>query len=259
VIPDLEVQPCGRTGRTGDALRTDPRSAVCLKVEDKTLIWSQPLPDGRPAVWKLYRHRRSPWSDRCALRTCRAQREFLGLCHLDSHGVACSQPLFWATGRNRDTGHYELLVTREVPKSLDMQTRMAERLRRPPLDLAPMFALVAAQHRAGLFHGALLARNILLSGGAFFLIDLPRCRVFPRPLAGTLPGLFDLRLLMQSLTRFAPDEDLVRGLAGYPNLPQPAAAWVADLRARPWTNRRVKARYLLCCLQAACARARGAG
>lgn len=249
MTPAIEVHPRGRTGRHSSALVADPAAGTLIKEERKTVVWRQTLPDGTPAVLKLYRHRKPSLLERAGLYTGRAEREFRALCHLEDHGVACSAPLFWAVGETPDTGRYELLATREVPGALDVRDWLDRHAGKQPLDLVPLFALAAAMHRTGLQHGAFLGRNVLLAGHDFFIIDLPRSQRFGRSIEGRGPGLFDLKVFIQSLTPYLPDEALVPGLSGYPRLPVPAKDLVRAMRPQPLNNRRLNGLHAVYTLQ----------
>ncbi len=248
------MQLRGRGGPTGETLRADPAAGVLIKEERKTVVWRQALPDGTRAVLKLYRHRKPTWLERRGLYTGRAEREFCALVHLDDHRVACSAPLFWARGETAELGRYELLATREVPGAMDLHDRLKQGVDKNALDLTGLFALIAALHRSGLQHGALLGRNVLLAGNDYFLIDLPRSQRFGRSIEGLGPGLFDLHVLVQSLTPFLSDEVLIHGLAGYPRLPVPAADLVHAMRPQPLNNRRLNVLHAVYTLQSGVSR-----
>ena len=235
----LAIQPIGVNGPRPESWILNPAKGVLIKEERKTVVWRQILPDGTPAVLKLYRHRHPSWLQRRGWERGRAQREFDALRLMESRGIACSPPLFWATGQTVTTGQFELLASREVPGACDLAAWLGEHPAGMCPDLAPLFALIAKLHRAGLQHGALLDRNILVTGSSFHLIDMPRSRYFVRSIAGRSPGWFDLRLLVQSLSTHCSDEALVAGLAGYPLPPMDARMLVQTMRPRPLTNRRL--------------------
>lgn len=249
MTPALLLQPCGRTGLNSQPITADPAAGVLIKEERKTVVWRQTLPDGTPSVLKLYRHRKPTWLERRGFYTGRAEREFRALCHLEDHRVACSLPLFWAVGETPETGRYELLATREVAGAVDVRDWLGSEAGKTPLDWTPLFALAAAMHRTGLQHGALLARNVLLAGQHFHLIDLPRSQRFGRSIEGLDAGLFDLKVLLQSLTPFLPDAPLVAGLTGYPRLSVQAEELVKTMRAQPLNNRRLNTLHAVYTLQ----------
>lgn len=254
MMPALDILPRDSRGTTGPALKADPAAGSLIKEERKTVVWRQTLPDGIPAVWKLYRHRKPSFLERRGWYTGRAEREFRALGHARDHGVACSEPLFWATGASDATGIYELLVTREVVGATDLKDWLDRHRGETPPDLQPLFALAAALHRTGLQHGALLARNILLAGREFHLIDFPRCQRFGRSIEGRPAGWFDLKVLVQSLVPYLPDGPLVEGLGGYPLRPGPAGDLVRAMRPQPLNNRRLNALHAVYTLQSAWSR-----
>ena len=234
---ELGVQPQGERGAAGPEVHARPAADNLIKEEPRTLVWRQPLPDGQPAVWKLYRHCKVGLPQRCGCYRCRGQREYEALRHLERQGLPCSRAAFWACGTEARVGAYSLLVTHEVPQACNFQNWLdASQSNYSPL-LQPLFQLVAAMHRSGLQHGAMLERNILHTPAGFHLIDLPQARLFRRSIEGRHAGWFDLTLLVHSLTRHLDDEVLISGLAGYPRLPRPARAFVQRVRAEPWSRR----------------------
>lgn len=239
MTPALDIQPRTRTGGPSAVLRADPSAGNLIKEERKTVVWRQSLPDGTPAVMKLYRHRKPSWLERRGWYTGRAEREYRALCHAADHGVACSEPLFWAVGETGATGKYELLATREVAGASDMKDWLDQHPGAMPPNLNSLFALIATLHRSGLQHGALLARNTLLAGHAYALIDFPRSQHFGQSIEGRPAGWFDLKVLLQSLTPYLPDAPLVEGLAGYPRLPCSGETLVKSMRRQPLNNRRL--------------------
>ena len=235
----LELEPRHANGTVGARLLVDTAQGELIKEERRTVVWRQRLPDGTPSVIKLYRHRKPSWLQRHGWERGRAQREFEALDYLDRQGLACSAPLFWAHGTTPKTGLYDLLATREVPGALDLNMCLKQPEGAKRLDLAPLFALVAAMHRLGLQHGALQDRNVLLAGDAYYLIDLPRSHRFHHSIEGRKCGLFDVRLLLQSLARYLPDQQLADGLAGYARLPMSPQRLIRAIREKPMNNRRL--------------------
>lgn len=236
----LVIQPIGVNGPRPESWILNPASGGLIKEERKTVVWRQIPPDGTPSrLLKLYRHRHPSWLQRRGWERGRAQREFDALRLVESHGIACSPPPVLGHWANRNHGQYELLASREVPGACDLAAWLEEHPGGTCPNLTPLFALIAKLHHAGLQHGALLDRNILVAGANFHLIDMPRSRYFVRSIAGRSPGWFDLRLLVQSLSTHCSDEVLVAGLAGYPLPPMDAWALVRAMRPRPLTNRRL--------------------
>ena len=227
-----------------DALGTGPGQTL-IKAEFGTLVWSEPLSDGARAIMKLYRRR--PFYD--PLRRCfvqyRAEREFKVLSHLVRHGIPCSEPLSWSHGRRDPHGLYELLVTREVAGA----TALDKLLQRPGAvtDLSPLLRLVRRMHDAGVSHGGMAPRNILVSftearAPAFHVIDMAYSRIFPRGIAGTRMATFDLLDLMYRIGPHFPAERCRAWLADY-GLDEPAVQRLMNglgryRPRRPWSHLR---------------------
>ncbi len=233
MIPAVDIQPRGLHGLARETVHLDPSKGSIIKQEEDAFVWRQKLADGTPAVIKMYFNRKMLWLKKTRFYTGRAEREFRILCHAHAHHIGCSPPLFWAIGKTNEGRTYELLATREIPDACDLRKWITDHYNKASLDLAPLFDLVARLHRAGIMHGALLARNILIADGHFLLIDLPRSQQFGRSIEGRAAGMFDIELLIANLTRHMDDQRLTAGLTGYPSLPRPAADIVKKARHRP--------------------------
>ncbi|MBX3702645.1 MAG: hypothetical protein KF822_02595 [Steroidobacteraceae bacterium] len=237
------------------------------KAETGTLVWSEPLPSGGNAVVKLYRRR--PLLDPIRRRFIpyRVEREYGLLRRLYEHGVACPEALAWSHGRSRVHGRFERLDTREVEGAVpltDLPGGPAS------LELAPLFAQVRRMHAAGVAHGALYARNVLVArtpgpGPQFFLIDLAHGRAFTRDIAGSHPGDYDLLDLLLSLKRQGAIDAAVEWLAAYGLTPDAARSLLKRLERhrneRPWRHfRRIEtdSRALLAALGSGASRASAA-
>jgi hypothetical protein len=117
-------------------------------------------------------------------------------------------------------GWGELLATQWLPNSRPLEdVLVADPEAGRKLDLAPLWSTVGRLHDAGLRHGTLLARNVLIRGEPdaleFFLLDLPRFHRFPYGIRGTRMARFDLLFLANTLLRALPPDDLPRWLAAY--------------------------------------------
>jgi len=232
VTPAFEVQTRGINGLTGNVFRADPAAGKIIKDEPKTVVWRQTLPDGTPAVLKVYLYRTFMRIKQLGWCTSRSEREFRAMYLSEQHHVPCSSPLFWAMGRNDSGVTYELLATREITGATDLKAWLIENRDKHALDLKPLFTLIASLHRAGIQHGALLARNILYARNEFHLIDYPRSHIYGKSIEGRHAGCFDLKLLLQNLTRYVPDLVLVDGLAGYPKLPGSAEHFLQTYKSK---------------------------
>ncbi|HXV40496.1 MAG TPA: lipopolysaccharide kinase InaA family protein [Steroidobacteraceae bacterium] len=233
------------------------------KAETGTLIWSEPWPEGGNAVVKLYRRRAFLDPLRRSLVAYRVQREYRLLRRLREHGVACPEPLAWSHGRSRGHGRFERLDTREIEGAVPL----ADLFGAPGCpDLSPLFALARRMHAAGVAHGALYARNVLVTrppgaGAQYHLIDLAHGRAFARDIAGSPPADYDLLDLLSSLRRLAPLDAPGEWLAAYGLAPAAARPLLQRLahhrNERPWRHfRRIAtdARAMLDALRPAASR-----
>lgn len=189
------------------------------KAEARTLVWTDPLPDGGRAVIKMYRRRGLLDPLRHWFVPYRAEREYRLLARLWNCGVPCAQPLSWSHATNRRHGHHEQLVTREIPDAVPLRELL--RQRSPAVaDLTPLFAIARQMHACGVAHGALYAANVLVSGPStpgpqYHVIDLAHGALFSRSLVGTRPGDFDVLDLLRSIERVAPIDRCPHWLRGY--------------------------------------------
>ena len=230
----LRVNPrVARSGR-GAVVELHPAAGVTLKEEPGTLIWRERLPDGTEAVIKFYRRGLLAWC-RCRLTAFRTWNEFRALRQLESLGERCTPPLFWGHGHFGRHGWGELLAMRWLPGCRPLDEVLAadpEAARK--LDLTPLFSEVGRLHDAGVHHGTLLARNVLVRGEGdvreFVLLDLPRFHRFPHGLRGTRMARYDLMFMATTLLRALPASELPHWLAAYGMSDDQAARFVADLR-----------------------------
>jgi O-antigen ligase len=196
-----------------------------IKSERRTVLWAQELAGGTPAVLKLYRRRGLVGAVRARLLRARVEREFRALELLRSHGVPCPEPLFWTLGHSARHGFWELMATREIPAAVSLAKLVPEGAtvaRR--VDFRKLFGMAHQMHRAGLFHGALFASNILVGpeeeGSPLYLTDASRSILFPTSIVGTRMALFDLLDLCEILLR---NFDCAEALDAYPMDPAFAA------------------------------------
>jgi hypothetical protein len=230
----LRVNPRFTRAGHGAALELHPAGGAILKQEPGTLIWRERLSDGTEAVLKLYRRGFLAWC-RCRLSAFRTWNEFRALRQLESLGERCTPPLFWGHGRFGSHGWGELLATRWLPDSRPLEdVLVADPEAGRKLDLAPLWSTVGRLHDAGLRHGTLLARNVLIRGEPdaleFFLLDLPRFHRFPYGIRGTRMARYDLMFLAHTLLRALPPNDLPRWLAAYGMNDDEQAEFRANLR-----------------------------
>jgi len=215
----LRVCPRFDRGGHGAVVELHPGNGVTLKEEPGLLIWREHLADGSEAVIKLYRRGLLAWC-RCRLTSFRTWNEFRALRQLESLGERCTPPLFWSHGHFGRYGWGEMLTTQWLPDARPLADVLAsdpERARK--LDLAPLWSIAGRLHDAGLHHGTLLSRNVLVRGEAaaleFILLDLPRFHRFPHGIRGTRMARYDLLFLANTLLRALPADDLPRWLSAY--------------------------------------------
>jgi hypothetical protein len=167
-----------------------------LKAEPRTLIWQARLGDGSRAVLKMYRHRRLFEVPPLHLGKLRVCREYDALSRLWSRRIACTEPLFWALGRDPVHGRFELLASREIEAAVELRSWIGsagEDARSSALHAA--FRSVRAMHASGVRHGGLSFKNLLVvpaDAGPVFLADFARSVLFPSDIAGTRMAWFDL-------------------------------------------------------------------
>lgn len=181
-----------------------PPGAAIIKDEDRTLIWSQTLPDGDRVVAKMYRHRNliDFWRER--LFRFRVQREFETLERMVRHEVPCSEPVFWTYGRSPENGRYEILVTHEIADPTPVRELiLSGRDHTSGLDLWPLFQGVRRMHTAGVYHGALNTRNVLLAAGHYYIIDSPRSLLYRGSIEGQFAAWADMLCLCHNLCYFS--------------------------------------------------------
>ena len=177
------------------------------------------LADGRQVAVKMYRRRLLV---RCrSLGTCfRVQREFDGLSQLEKLGIPCSVPVFWCHGTFGPYGWAEILVTEWVAQSQSLRDLLVTRSEASrSLDLSPLFADMAMMHGAGLHHGVLRTKNILVKdypeSPVFVFIDLPRFHRFPRDIRGKRMARYDLMCLCERLLPYFPEDKVLSWLSAY--------------------------------------------
>ena len=215
-----------------------PPAGAFLKRERRTWIWAEDGPDGTRRVVKLYRHRSRFAEHREEVLGFRVEREHRHLKHLQSVGVPCTEALAWSHGYSRAHGWHEALITREVPGACPLDRYLQER--GTEVELAPLFRTIRQMHESGFCHQTLYARNVLVGSGfpegeRFFIMDVPRARIFPGSIVGTPGALADLRdlfvdLAMAGITRTAVPWRIY-GLESQ-DLEQVTRPWESDPRTR---------------------------
>jgi hypothetical protein len=196
----------GRLPGPGERLALTIQDSL-IKEERRTLVWLDQMGTVVPAVIKMYRRHGFVSELRKRIFTYRVKREFEALKHLCSAGIPVSDPLFWGVGRSPDHGRFEILGTKYIPDSVNLQ----ELITQAPgpdysiPDFEPLAQLVRRMHAAGVWHGALYARNVQCrkeeNGWSFHLIDFPRAFLFRHDLGPTHMAHYELLTLFNFLSQ----------------------------------------------------------
>lgn len=215
----LHVFPRGNRLPEDIPVELNPQKGELIKHEPVTLIWREVLANGRQAVVKLYRRGLSVW---CGSRIYgfRVRREFDGLSLLEKFGIPCSVPLFWCHGRFGFHGWGEMLVTEWVAQSQSLRDLLVNRPEvSGVLGLSPLFADLARMHGAGLHHGMLRTRNVLVKNDidkpVFVFIDMPRFHYYMRDIRGTRMASYDLMSLCEGLLPHFREDQVMSWLSAY--------------------------------------------
>ena len=217
-----------------------------IKAESKSLIWSEPLPDGGRSVVKMYRRRGLLDPLRRLAVPYRAEREFGLLARLRASGIPCPEPIRWTHGNEKRHGRFEILVTREIPCTVPL-TSLLKRARSAVPDLAPLFRLARRMHENGVAHGAFYPPNILVTvptgnSPQYHLIDLAHGCHFRKDIVGSRPATYDVLDMLRGIERLMPLHECPRWLAGYGDGPDGTWRFLKKLEGhrleRPWRHLR---------------------
>lgn len=171
-----------------------------IKARKNVMIWAADAGEEGSVVCKLYHHRGPvSWAREHWFRF-RVQREYDALAHLHGRGVPCSPPLYWSKGRASQYGQrFELLVTRELPGVVPLRSWLQETENDEAMPcLRRACRLIRQMHEAGVHHGAMYLRNILIdtressAEAPLYLIDMPKAVVLSKSLVGSRLARIDL-------------------------------------------------------------------
>lgn len=213
-----------------------------IRLDVGHFIWKDRLEDGTAAVFKMYWGRGIGAWLRAHAGRFRVQREFDTLSRLQARGVPCSRPLFWSKGASASYGNrFELLVTEEIPAAVPLH-QWLERIdpARAGEELHKACALIRRMHAAGVHHGAMHPRNILVSApeageagtSTPFIIDVPKAVVLSGDIAGSPLADIDLMDFAAKVSERADREAVIAGLQGYGMSATEAEAFMHSLRRR---------------------------
>lgn len=196
----------------------DLADTKCIKRERRTVIWRTALADGRAVAVKMYRRGRFD-RYRGLLAGFRVEREFDGLSHLEALGIPCSPPVFWSHGHFGSYGWCEMVVTEWVDQSQTLKELLPRLSNGDTPDLSPLFRDLAKMHSAGVHHGMLRIRNVLIrnypDNPTFVLIDMPRFHRFPGDIRGSRMAHYDLKCLCEGLFPYFSDDVPLSWLSAY--------------------------------------------
>ena len=149
----------------------------------------------------------------------RVKREYHALRFLENKGIPCSRPQFWTYGNCPELGgRWETLATVMVPNAVPLHHWLATAKRPELLNcLQAVFRRIRDMHEAGMHHGALYTRNILLDNSNLspYLIDLPRAEIFPGSIIGSRPAWIDLLNFCHQLRPLLAEDELGDLLKSY--------------------------------------------
>src|SRR3989339_10032 len=192
-----------------------------IAADRKTLIWAQHLDGNVPTVIKMYRHRGLLDWQREQFSRFRVQREFDSLSFLVAKDIPCSKPLFWSFGCSSCFGYYEILATREIENITPLDQLIFNN--KPEVTKPSLFAsyrLVRCMHQSGCYHGAMSARNILITHNnlkkpSAYIIDMPKAILFPYDITSTRMAWMDLYLLTTKIIKYMDMNECIAVLKEY--------------------------------------------
>jgi len=132
----------------------------------------------------------------------RARREYRTLARLRDEGIDCGEPMFWATGRSKEHGLFEVVATREIPDAVTLADELPRLDPEARVDvLGRLFESLARMHRAGVWHGVFFVRNVLLGNDRRVprIIDLEKSVCFASDIRGSRMADYDLLCAVTSL------------------------------------------------------------
>jgi len=193
-----------------------------LALNKDTMVWRE-VNQNPVVVRKLY-YGRGPiswWREH--LFAFRVEREYQALSYLAERGVPCSEPIEWTRGVDPYLGHrYEVLSTKEIPNAVTFESMWRDEelgLEGKLPVLKQCLQLIRQVHEAGLYHGALYIRNVMVQqtaeGWQPFIIDTPKAVRCYKSLVGDNLARIDLCHFLKPLLAKLTNEQLLEILAAY--------------------------------------------
>jgi len=191
-----------------------------LKQEHKTLLWEQNVQDVE-AVIKVYCHRSflTRWREKTF--QFRVEREFEALSKLYRVNIPTSQPLFWGYGNCAQFGRIEALAMRKIPNVIPLKEFLQKVDKKTdPLKFEILFQHIRQMHEAGIYHGALSPKNILVTASpatlpTFYIIDMAQSILFSKAITGAKFAWYDLLNIARGLKFYCQHVDIPPLLAHY--------------------------------------------
>ena len=112
-----------------------------IKLEKDCILWKDFLNNGKPAIFKLYKHRGlfNYIRERCF--GFRVKREYEALEKLMLENIPCSKPISYEYGYSKTYGFYELVVTEEIQNVATLHDiiKKVNGKYKSTIDLTPLF------------------------------------------------------------------------------------------------------------------------
>lgn len=245
VPPDIDHWP---DQVNGDQRQRHTAHYDVLAVSKDTLIWRDKTA-ASPTIIKLYFQRGVITWWRMHAFAFRVEREFNALRAMHDAGVPVSVPVAWSKGfAGHLGGRFEALMTEEIPDVTPLSDWLSQ-----PHDTAQrqqlLFSLMshlATMHHAGIYHGALYTRNVLVSEPQqahvrVALIDTPKAVILPHDVFGSPLARLDMINFFQRLTRSraVPFDEMLDYARCYGFKPQHAKTLIRQAADyQPSSNRR---------------------
>ena len=177
-----------------------------IKIEKKCILWKDFLNNGKPVIFKLYKHRGLFNYIRERFLGFRVKREYDALEKLMLEDIPCSKPVSYEYGYSKTYGFYELLVTEEIQNVANLHDiiKKVNGKFKSTIDLTPLFSAIKKMHLKGIFHGHLRPKNILARDNdnknlQYFFIDMPHSEFFSKSIADKSLALYDLLKLITKI------------------------------------------------------------
>jgi serine/threonine-protein kinase RIO1 len=180
---------------------TIPPADGLIKCESEVISWIERLGDDA-AIVKLYSFGNQPSVVRALRAGSRVRREYEALAAIQGAGGLATEPLFWALDPSRQRGQVEVLATRLIPDVGSVRNAVSDRHELlDELDWASLLGSIHRMHEAGICHGGLSPKNVLLDAkGRIYLCDLAKSIRYPHSIRGTRMASYDIAHLLRGFS-----------------------------------------------------------